>query len=378
MPKKLCKKTLRSYLILSLLVISAFGSVYSTLQRRSSVPSRELWQEAVLQIKENLQVGDMVTWYPKWAGEARLVLHDLPILLLPHQGAIDLGSAKRLWVLGAFGYDGQRLASGKHLKPQQRLSIISQETISSDDSGPINLSLLKVHGPLIAQSLYQDLHDPLKVTVTRKALSLSSTLTKFQKCDLWALEGWHCTPKKTRSRQRVRDCLKKPQEQLLRKRSRRRDIYTLDRRRWLPYVDCKLHPTEHVSKDWRVIEETPRQCIAIQPHRNKEVTIQWLPQQDPFPSELWLKYGWSDLAVRHPFRSSKAKEINLSLEIGSTTLFAQRISPIQGWQETQFSLFQQDMEGPPSPIRFSFSAPKGVEDALFCFTLDMRRLSDKN
>ena len=113
-------------------VVSTGWSVWSTYHRRAQVPQRQAWHEAASQVKAKWRSGDRITWYPHWAEEARLALHDLEPLQLPQRGEVDLGRASRLWVLGAFGYDGLRLIQDpnlKHLQSLQSNSIFSIEHI---------------------------------------------------------------------------------------------------------------------------------------------------------------------------------------------------------------------------------------------------------
>ena len=64
-------------------------------------------------------------------------------------------------------------------------------------------------------------------------------------------------------------------------------------RRWLPYADCGLDPTEHVSRDWRVIGEMPRRCVwsrLTEAMRSRRVG-------DPRAAlhtggALWIGWGW--------------------------------------------------------------------------------------
>ena len=359
-------------------------SVWSTYQRRGQVPQRDTWREAATRVQLKWREGDRVTWYPVWAEEARLALHDLEPLQLPHHGEVDLGRASRLWVLGAFGYDGSRLIDDGNLKPLQELKVLSQERIQRPGSGPVSITLLSVENHRVTGDLIKDLADQARVEVTRKRLASS----ELDLCDFWALEGWHCRPQKQGQRREARRCLSRPLTQKLKARSKRRDLYSLDRRRWLPYVDCKLNPTEHVSRDWRVIGEHPRRCVWMAPHRGYEVILRWtpwlnqkhledLPDADPAMSSahqkaLWISWGWEDLALRHPFRPSRAQKINLRVKRGSEINWAQRLKPHQGWHTHKIPLTQSTAEGPPTPISISVRAPQGVNDATFCVDLTVR------
>ena len=367
------------YLLLLSLIAATSWSVWETATRRKSVPTRATWSAATDMVRDRLRPGDKVTWYPEWAGEARLSLHGLPILALPHRGEVDLGSATRLWVLGAFEYDGRKLARGEHLQPIQAMRELSYERVSLKDSGGVTVSSFSIGGEKVEDSLYDDLSDQHKVEVFRSLKRSNRSLqdpmnatSLHERCDLWGLEGWHCASQHRAVRQRIARCLTRPQSEQLRRRTKRRDVYTLDRRRWLPYVDCKLHPTEHVSRDWRVIGETPRRCVSMSPHQGREVEIKWWPKESDQPRMLWFSYGWEDLSVRHPFRDSRAEPIWLSIRQGSEVLIDEEVSPTMGWARIIKSIRAADKEGPPPPIRLSYRAPKGVEDATLCISLDVR------
>lgn len=362
------------YLSLFLLVAVCsltIWSVLSTWQRRASVPSRLAWQKAVEQIKTNIKEGDRVTWYPEWAGEARLALHDLPVLPLPFKGSVDLGQARRLWVLGAFGYNGTKLASSQHLQALQKLEVISESSILIPNSGPVSLSLLEVKGEEVLHALYDELDDSNLVRFSRWANE------QEQECPLWALNGWHCPASfaQTNSiKKRVQACLDRPREQQLKSRSKRRDLYTLDHRRWLPYIDCKLNPIEHFSRDWRVIDETPRRCLSAIPHQNKQAMLTWFTPNQASAQNLWFSYGWEDLALRHPFRASQAQAITIEIKKGSEILFSKEIKPQLGWFREQLSLpttSSQDV-GPPSPFTIYYWTKTHNHDAHLCISLSVR------
>lgn len=361
----------KGYVILIAILLSTGWSLWSTVNRRLSVPTRATWQRAVTHVQAALKPHDRVTWYPEWAGEARLAMHGLPTLILPHQGTVDLAEAKRLWVIGGFGYDGQVLADGTHLQPIQKLKVISHEILTAKHSGAVSITLLDVQGEQVTHSLFDDLDDSNKVSIDRTRTKALKTSTA-QPCNFWALNGWHCTPISSQAREKVRHCLSRPQAKQLKQRKKRRDLYTLDRRRWLPYVDCNLHPTEHISKDWRVIDETPRRCLSIAPHRNQKTYIKWSIDASTQTRQIWFSYGWEDLAVRHPFRSSKAKPIRLTIQKGIKTIFSEDLHPSQGWFLKQFNIAPSNLMGPPAPITLSYTAPHGVEDATFCISLDVR------
>lgn len=352
-----------------LLLLSTVWSVWSTVQRRNAVPSRQTWSLAAKYIKANLRVGDLVTWYPEWAGESRLALHDLPVIPLPQQGEIDLAQAQRLWVLGAFDRDGVHLSQSKKYQIVQKLNLLSKSNYQAQDSGPVTVSLMKVEGPSSLHDLYSELQNPTLVSFSRNKYGSN----KVQNCDFWALKGWHCSPSHAGLRKRSLSCLARPQAQQLKKRSKRRDLYNLDRRRWLPYIDCQLHPTEHLSRDWRVIDENPQRCISAMPHRSYQTQLTWFVPTQTKTTTLWFKYGWEDLALRHPFRASKAQALKLELERAGQVIFSDTIDPQLGWFTKKFTIdARSDLNGPPAPYILTYQAVQGIDDANFCFNMSIR------
>ena len=154
-------------------VCSTGWSVWSTYHRRSQVPQRTTWREAAELVKREWREGDRVTWYPAWAEEARLALHGLEPLQLPHQGDVDLGRASRLWVLGAFGHDGTSLIKDPALRLLQTLELVRQEQLRPSDSGPVSISLLQIKSHRVVSDVLRDLEDVNRVEVTRRRLNSS-------------------------------------------------------------------------------------------------------------------------------------------------------------------------------------------------------------
>ena len=339
-----------------------------TIQRRSSVPSRDTWHEAAKLVRAEVRPDDRVMWYPQWAGEARLALHHLPLIVPPHQGRLDVGRAKRLWVIGGFGYHGEQLIKGEHLEVIQPLKVIKTDRFSSHGKGEVTVTLLEVGGAAVQSDLLRDLSNSSLVEVIRSG----DAHTSQQECTLWALNGWHCYPKHLSAQTKVERCLSKSRAHKLHHRSRRRDLYSLDRRRWLSYVDCGLHPTEHVSLDWRVIGGEPRRCIWFPPHKNKTVSLRWTPEDGHSNAELWFDYGWEDLAIRHPFRRSHAQDLNIEINAGNETLWKKRVSPRLGWHHERINLSAGIADGPPSPLVISLRATSSVDDAHLCIDLSLR------
>ena len=368
-------RRLLGFTLLSLLLLATSLSVWETMTIRSSVPSRATWSAAAQHVMSQLQTGDLVTWYPEWAGEGRLSLHGLPIKLLPHQGSVDFGEANRLWVLGAFGYDGRSIAKGKHLSSRQPLNVLTEEWIQSDESGAVSITLLQVGGEKVTEDLYKDLSDPSKVEIyrtSRNTFRSSTTKARHEHCNLWALNGWHCPSASPRVREKIKQCLERPQSKQLRGRSKQRALYQLDKRRWLPYIDCHLNPTEHISRDWRFIDDTPRRCLSIIPHHGRQVEIRWFISQRDQKRLLSFSFGWEDLSVRHPFRDSQAQAIELEIRHGQQSLFDRSLHPQVEWRREEFELPADDETGPPMPLSIVYRAPNGVRDANMCISLNVR------
>jgi hypothetical protein len=206
-------------------------SFVSTLYRNTQVPSRQEWQQAIAWVDTQWQEGDQITWYPEWVSEGKLFLHHLPAFHPPYQGDIDLAYAKRTWVLATMGYSAKDWVDGIGLHPLQKVKIIESKQI-----GPIHLSALEVMEGHSYADLYQQWSDKDRVQVTRikqskKQKNKESTInSRLKKCEVWALQGWHC--KTAHQQKRIDQCLSKPLKKKLKFKSRRRDIYTLDRRRF--------------------------------------------------------------------------------------------------------------------------------------------------
>lgn len=362
-----------------LIPLLTFMSFVYTLWIRASVPTRAEWGVAIEHIRSHLKEDDRITWYPEWAGEGRLFLHDLPAFYLPFKGEVDLGHARRLWVIGAFGYEGSDLLLGAHLKPLQKLSVISKKQL-----GDLSVHLLRVESGGVLASLYDDLSSKDRVKVYRSAIRSKDKAVKTP-CQFWGLNGWHCVPqsslkrKERRAKERrakeTEKCLSRPLRERLRRRSKRRDLYTLDRRRYLPYVDCGLHPTEHISRDERVIGEEPRQCLWFAPHHRREVELQWTIDAETLNQQeremLWFEWGWEDLSIRHPFRKSKAQPLHITLELDGQKLWENTLNPTYGWSREMISL-TSNLKRETHSISVRLRALQNVQDASLCVNMSVR------
>lgn len=423
---------LTSRLALLTCVIVACWAALSAQQRRAQVPTLGEWRAAVSTLTPHLQPGDVVSWRPEWADEARVALSELEgrveVRYPPHHGAWELGRARRLWVLSAHGRRGEELVTLSRLKGEARAQMMEREVVSRQPLnlervwrvGPVEVSALHVGGSKSVAGLYEDLDQPQRVSVRRRSIKNAHRehITQ-ERCGLWALEGWHCRasrsvlsralkrslkgslkqPQHTSTQALLNACLTRPLEERLKHRSKRRHLYTLDRRRHLPYVDCGLHPTEHVSRDVRVIGGEPRRCVWLSPHEGRALEVTWRPQLNTevhAPTLLSLSWGWEDLAVDPPFRVSKARplafEVSVSSESGSglssglgsellskersALVFNETLSPSPTWRTLDLPL-KRALSAPVATmtikaVTIKLSAPQGAQDAHLCVDLALK------
>jgi len=385
------------WLLLPLLSLGAWGA---GAWQRARAPTPEDWRAAVEALRPLLAPGDAVTWLPEWAGEGRVALRALGatpeerarrVWYAPHEGELDLGRARRVWVIGAFGRSGRDLAGegprrADGLEPRQPLRVGARL-----DLGRLDLTALDVGGARVAAGLYEDLSDPARVEVWREGRGAA------RRCALWGLGGWHCAARgldaagEARAQEALDRCLARPRAERLRARSRRPELYTLDRRRHLPYVDCGLPPAEHVSRDVRVIGGDPRRCVWAHPARGEEVVVRWRPRVGggagaggalPAGAALWLRWGWEDLAADPPYRASGARPLRVTLaplsappSRPSPIWEAARLAPAAAWRGAEVPLDALAPEARAALARgveLRVSAPEGAADAHLCVDLTLR------
>ena len=370
-------------------------SFVSTLYRSAQVPSRAEWQDAVQWIEKQWQAGDQVTWYPSWVSEGKIYLHNLSVIHPVYQGDFDLGHAKRLWVLSSMGEDASDWLAGhgvKSIHVLQKVKLIKKKQLDS-----VEISLWHVEQGQSYASLYQQWDNAQQVQVKRTRHTRRGSQST-QNCALWALGGWHCLARKQQTK--VDRCIQRPLQQKLQLKSRRRDLYTLDHRRFLPYVDCGLDARRHVTRDARVIDQEARHCIAMTPMLKDDILIHWRPilnrsnsvsntsvqaqskqskpsgkkQEKVDRMEIWLAYGWEDLTVNHPFRESRTKSAQLQVAIADKTWDFQA-KPIVQWQRqvlhpTHQALTHIEQQG----IQLKVSTQhKGDRDSVLCVQLSVRQ-----
>jgi hypothetical protein len=416
---------LTSRLALLTCVTVACWTAFSAQQRRAQVPTLDEWRTAVSTLTPHLQPGDVVSWRPEWADEVRVALSELEkrveVRYPPHHGAWELGRARRLWVLSAHGRRGEELVTLSRLKGEARAQMMEREVVSRQPLslervwrvGPVEVSVLHVGGSKSITGLYEDLDQPQRVSVRRRRLKNAHQARVAQDgCELWALEGWHChasrsvlsrvlkrslkgslkQPQHTSTQHLLNACLARPLEERLKHRSKRRYLYTLDRRRYLPYVDCGLHPTEHVSRDVRVIGGEPRRCVWLSPHEGRALEVTWRPQLSTelhgAPTLLSLSFGWEDLAVDPPFRVSKARPLDFEISVNSGSglglvskdhsalFFNETLSPSPTWRTLDLPL-KHALSTPAATttvkaVTIKLSAPQGAQDAHLCVDVTLK------
>lgn len=282
-------------------IAPALGAVcvFALWRQQGQIPSRGDWERATDTIREELKPGDGVTWAPYWAGEGRLYLHGLPGFHVPDITHPDFSRYKRVWLLGAFG------ASASDL-PGWKRSLIKREQF-----GNITLDLVEVVEPRVVSDLRADLD---KAAVRR----VRGKTTKA--CDFWSGEGWHCdlkfSPEKTRA------CLAKPINQ--RHRMRRRN------------PNCGLNRWLHVSRDVRVIGDSPRRCIWMHPKAKTRVETRWTV---PAADTLVIDYGFADQMISdHPKPGTRVKPARIEVLFDGRPLDTKVVEPVKGWNRWRMSL----------------------------------------
>jgi len=388
----------RHHLLLICVLTSAVFSVVTTELRQRQLPTRADWSAVTRELSEGLKPGDAVTWLPEWAEEGRLALKGLEtrtsILYPPHHGGLDLARFERVWVIGALGATAEALVARSELKGEARREALRVEVVPEQplkllgerQRGRLSLGLVEPQGERSVADLFHDLADPARVHVSRQGRRDQ----RPRPCTLWALQGWHCQLRHAKLKRTLRDsgslkgvkaqgiddqrlvdrCLSRPLQERLKARTKDRGLYRLDRRRHLSYVDCGLHPEEHVSRDHRVIAGEPRRCVWLRPHEGKTLRVTWRTRTPP-SAWLTLRYGWEDLSVDPPFRGSQAEPLALSvLEKDSVApIFKRTLRPDVGWSAHTISI----PDGPQArSFTITLNAPNGARDANLCVELSVR------
>lgn len=397
---------MRQQIMLITVLVAAFYSTISTYLRHESVPSRTAWTQVVQELANGLKSGDAVTWLPEWAEEGRVSLkaieHTTEIIYPPHHGFWDLARFRRVWVISAYGMTGRQLVEQsklsieekhRHLNdlviPMQPLKLMGERK-----RGALTLTLIEPQGESVVADLYSELSQAERVKVLRSPL-LSAKQSINNKpstpCSIWALNGWHCTVNRAHliqtlrtsnstkllnfkildNQHLVKSCIDRPQHERHETRSKNRSLYTLDRRRHLSYVDCGLHPEEHISRDIRVIGGEPRRCVWIRPHQDHALVLHWeIPHQPQ--ALIFFNYGWEDLAIDPPFRRSHAQALSVTLSSENHEILNLELQPQWGWQHQSIAL--PDLAQVQNKnLTLQIQAPQDVKDAHLCFDLSIRQ-----
>lgn len=308
---------------------------------QADVPARADWAAATAHVRGALESGDGVTWVPPWAGEGRLYFHDLPAFRSGLGDDADLARHRRVWVLGAFGYDASDLSGAEAV--EARLEF-----------GPLTLEQVVPSGLAVVPG--GDLRRTLDRAVVRRVGGAES-----EACDFWNGQGWHCDL--DQSHDRTRACLGKPVATQLRECRRTRCNRA---GRWVGR--CGLNPFLHVSRDTRVIGDAPRNCIWMHPVKGRAVRLEW--PKAPAGSTLDVRYGFADAAVADYFgnrREPRTQTATLRVLRGDAVLVEQAVEPKKGWFQVVAAL-------PPEPAPLAFEiTTDSTTDAHFCFDPTVRQ-----
>lgn len=314
------------WLLVPLLII---GSTVALAFQQARVPSRADWSAAAASIRSELQAGDGVSFAPPHAGEARLVLHDLPAFHLGPAPQADLSRYDRVWLMGAFGQSAEDLPKGHKILKRARF-------------GGVQLDLVEVGGPRVMADLYAELEAVRVSRVPQKGGAA-------QACDFWDGRSWHC--ELNRSPDETRACLARPVAQRL--SDRRKDPH------------CGLNPWVHVGRDVRVIGAQPRRCIWLHPMDRAQVTLEWPAEVRP-GDEIVLDYGFTDqVTVDHDRPESRTQPAQLALHQGAP-LAQIEVAPVFGWHRHTVAARSGE------PVRITAHTTQMV-DAHLCIDLTVRR-----
>jgi hypothetical protein len=314
--------------IAPLLVLA--GAIALVMQR-TEVPERADWQSAASAIRADLQPGDAVAWAPYWAGEARLVLHDLPGVHLLDLPTADLARWDRLWLMSGWGADADDLTWPHAVLKRQSM-------------GPVTLDLVQIKGAKVVGDLYADLE--------QAQVDQRPDRGTNKRCDFWDGRGWHCSLRK--SPDKTRACL--AQSTKTRHRTRKRD------------PSCGLDRWMHVSRDVRVIGEGPRRCIWLHPKARATVALTW--PTAPAGDSLVLDYGFTDKVISdNTLPKPRTEPITLKVFRGQALVGEKQIDPIKGWHRWTMPL---RAEMGARPLRFEVRSAGKTTDAHFCFDPTVR------
>ena len=304
------------------------------------VPTRAQWMAAAAQVRAALQPGDGVTWAPYTQGESRVTFEDLPVFHTRDLATVDLARYDRLWLMGSLGYDAGRLPT-------------EHERLEHFDSGNVSVDLVRVAGPKVVGDLYAHLEDTLSTWHPPSG--------GVRLCEFWSGKGWHCdlrdAPETTRT------CLGLPV-------ARRLELRARD-------PECGLDPLLHVSRDVRLIGDTPRRCVWMHPKADAAVRLTW--NDAPAGDSLVIDFGFSDPMVADNYKKQlRVKPATLRVLRAGLELESIPVPASKGWRH-----FETTLPAGAAPLAFELTIPEGdapggprgaaaVADDHFCFDPTVR------
>ncbi len=325
-------------------------ALWSTISYRSQVPSRTDWSAAADHVRAQLRDGDGVAWAPYWAGEGRLSLHGLPVFQLPDVGQADLARYDRVWLLSAFGVDGDDVLD--------RIPSVVHEVASSREFGAVTVTELIVRGERVVGDVYGQL-ESAEVSLVSKGATRA--------CDFWDGRGWHCRLKS--SADRTRACLGGSTATKLAKHRRfgRRGRSVRKGADKVAGGDprCGLDRWLNVSRDVRVIGDFPRRCIWFHPHGGKTLRMTWAAA--PPGDVVALEHGFADKVISdHTRGEPRTQPATLRVYRGERLLGTRTVDPVKGWRS-----WRVDDQG-EGPLRIEVDTVSTV-DAHLCIDPTIRR-----
>lgn len=324
-------------------------TLWATIAYRTAVPTRADWDAAATHVRTQLAAGDGVTWAPEWATEVRLSLHGLPVFLLDDVEGVDFARYDRVWLLSAFGVEGDDVVD--------RMPSVTHEVISTHQFGAVTVSELRVAGETVVGDVYAQLESV--------AVSLDAKNAR-RPCDFWDGRGWHCklrgTPDETRA------CLAESTATKLAKHRR------FNRRRRAPRKGgglaggdprCGLDRWLNVSRDVRVIGDAPRQCVWFHPQGGKTLRLEWAAA--PSGDVVEIAHGFTDKMITdHTRKETRTRPATLRVYRGERLLGTQTLDPVKGWRSWRLE------DGGTGPLRIEAETASTV-DAHLCIDATVRR-----
>jgi len=290
-------------------------ALWSTISYRQQVPTRAEWTAAADHVRARLKAGDGVAWAPYWAGEARLSLHGLPFFQLPDVTRADLARYDRVWLLSAFGVDGEDV-----LDPS---GAATHAVVSSETFGAVTVSELRVGGERVVGDVYAQL-ESAEISLVTKG--------KSRACDFWDGRGWHCrlrgSPAKTRACLGASTASKLAKHRRFNRRGRPR---TKTSQMAGGDPRCGLDRWLNVSRDVRVIGDVPRRCVWFHPHGGKTLRMAWTDA--PRGAVVEVGHGFADKVISdHSRATTRTQPATMRLYRGDALLGTRTVDPVKGWR----------------------------------------------